>query len=118
MAHDALPGLGHDRDVGIEMTIGSETGIRVKLHGQEETSLDVNRLNFGHLFGTFSGTIPTDDNSRFPHKVRLVLVHRGNRLSGQATAFGRRADRDFQYELSSWVELTKLQESTRGEGEH
>ena len=108
----------YDGDIGIKMTIAKDTGIRVRLQDQEETILDVSSLHFGYLFGTFSGTIPTEDNSRFPHKVRLVLVQHGNRLSGQATAFGRRADKDFQYELSSSVELTRLQGSTRDEGGH
>ncbi|MHC4695920.1 MAG: serine hydrolase domain-containing protein [Planctomycetota bacterium] len=105
----------YDRDIGIEMTIEKDTGIRVKLQGQEESTFNITSLDYGVLFGTFSGTIPTEDSSRFPHNVRLVLVQRGNTLSGQATAFGRREDKDFQYELSSWVELSKIRESAGDE---
>ncbi|UCE59895.1 MAG: hypothetical protein JSU63_20925 [Phycisphaerales bacterium] len=89
------------------MTIERDKGIRVKLQGQEETSFTLSSLDYSVLFGTFAGKIPTEDNSRFPQHVRLVVVQRGNTLSGQATAVGRREDKDFQYELSSWVEITR-----------
>ncbi|MBN1187556.1 MAG: hypothetical protein JXB49_35100 [Bacteroidales bacterium] len=50
--------------------------------------------------GYFSGVIPTQDGLRYPDKIRLTLVHQGDRLSGQATSDQLIEGRQFRYELS------------------
>ncbi len=99
--------VAYDREIGVTLVIDNEDGARVGLAGQDEHRIDFSYVSSSFLFGTFPGSIPTPDISRYDHSVRMALVRTGDKLTGEATAVGWREDRRTDCELSSWIELEK-----------
>ena len=85
--------------------------LRARIWRQEE-EFDLAAATAGFLMGDFTGTIPTPGTRRHPERIRLALVRQGDRITGQATVVGREEERQRQYELSSWIELRKLETRT------
>jgi hypothetical protein len=98
--------VAYDRELEATLLIDNEDA-RIKLSGQEESSIDFSVVTAEFVLGTFPGYIPTSDGSRYEQSVRLALVRSANRLSGQATAVGWREDRQTDSERSSWIELAR-----------
>jgi len=99
--------VAYDREIVAELEISNEAGAKIVLSGQEKVQLDLSVATDGFLMGDFPGLIPTADGRRHRDRVRLALVRRGDRLSGQATATQWVETRQANYELSSWIELTR-----------
>jgi CubicO group peptidase (beta-lactamase class C family) len=99
--------VAHDRDIDVVLEVSETEGARVRLAGQPEAKVDLTVAVPTFLLGEFPGTIPTPDGERYPARVRLALVRKGDRLSGQATAVGWMEERQAAYELSSWIEMKK-----------
>lgn len=100
--------VAYDKEIDVSLVLSNDEGARIKLSGQEERAVDFSVIISGvFLFGTFQGSIPTQDVARYDNWVRLAVRHTGNRLSGQATAVGWREDRQTNCELSSWIELVR-----------
>jgi len=99
--------VAYDREIVAELEISNEAGAKIVLSGQEKVQLDLSVATDGFLMGDFPGLIPTADGRRHGDRVRLALVRRGDRLSGQATATQWVETRQANYELSSWIELTR-----------
>ena len=83
-------------------------GLTKSLSENQENEVDLSVVTDWFLMGDFPGTIPTPDAGRYPEKIRLALVLRGDKITGQATVVGRKEERQGHYELSSWIELRKM----------
>ncbi len=96
----------YDRVIGALLVLSDEGGT-MRLSGQELVPVDFSVVSRGFLLGTFAGSIPTPDMARYEDRVRLALRLTGERLAGQATAVGWRADRQTHTEQSAWIELER-----------
>ncbi|HDY89570.1 MAG TPA: class A beta-lactamase-related serine hydrolase [bacterium] len=90
--------------IPITMKIQSDDMIYVKLADQPEQIMSSVRMERNMLRGQFEGTINTDDAVRRPHRIIMCLKHRGDRISGSATALST-SEREFA--LTSWIILRK-----------
>jgi CubicO group peptidase (beta-lactamase class C family) len=100
--------VAYDREIETELIINNTEGAKISLSGQQDSKIDLAVVTDDFLLGYFSGVVPTPDAQRHPDKIRLALIRQGNRLSGSATADQWIEERQMRYELSSWIELSKM----------
>jgi len=97
----------YEGSVPITLLFQSDGDVHVKLGDQLRSLLNDISYRETNLTGTFTGTIPTGDQSRhLPHKVLLNVRLRDGKLSGQATALAE--DEQPYFALTSYVELMKV----------
>ena len=88
----------------VSIRIPSRGTILVKLTDQPEQKMRSVRMEKNILHGQFSGTINTVDAVRRPHLINISLKHRGDRISGSATAL---STSEKEFALTSWIILHK-----------
>lgn len=88
--------------------------VHFQLKGQLKTLVSNLRFENEVITGRCPGTIPTEDATRRPHQLRLILRKQDNMMSGTIHA---QSSKDSQAEnlpkrdyfaLASWVKLTKM----------
>jgi CubicO group peptidase (beta-lactamase class C family) len=92
--------------VPFALEIRPEGEVYGRLGTQLETVLYRVRLSNGHLTGTMSGDIGTEDASRTPHTLSVMLKLRDGALVGGMTAISLPARR-VGNALTHWVELKR-----------
>ena len=94
----------YERIMQVSMKIQSNGTIDAKIGDQPEQRMTRVRMDKGMLRGRIKSVIKTKDTLRQPHEIDLHLKHRGNRLSGSATA---RSTAKRGFGLTSWIVLKK-----------
>jgi CubicO group peptidase (beta-lactamase class C family) len=96
-----------ERTIPLTLVVQTDGDIHVRLANQRETLLNEAHWEGNNLVGTFSGTIPTTDASRWQHEIVLSLRLRngGSLLNGFAAAITTTEPAYFG--LSSYASLTR-----------
>ncbi len=95
--------------VAIHLSLRGDTVASVTLGTAREEMLSEVAWRDTLVTGSFPGEIPTDDARRHPHRLRLAVAPRDDRLSGALMAEGSPGDdARVYYTLSSWVTLRRV----------
>lgn len=95
--------------IDVALSMKREGKAHVLLEDHQPRALDIAVLSDTFLLGSFPAEVPISDLPMRSKRVRLAVVREGNRLWGQATAERWEKERQMKYELSSWIELKKIQ---------
>jgi CubicO group peptidase (beta-lactamase class C family) len=94
-----------ERTLPFTLIVQSDGDVHARIEGQLESLLNDVRWQNNTLAGTFRGTIPTPDASRWSHNVYVSLRLRGSTLGGMASAVT--TTDPVYFALSSYASLTK-----------
>ena len=94
-----------ERSVPFALVVQNDGDVHAKIEGQLESLLNDVEWGENTLIGTFRGSIPTPDASRWPHNVTVSLHLRGSTLNGMASAVT--TTDPVYFALSSYASLTK-----------